>query len=86
MKRQQVFVPVRLSEPMASSSRSYIQDCLCTGDLSWLFFTAFVGTGLQILSQSPGKGRQTVMKHKCLDPGAAFHGERSGLLIPVSTG
>lgn len=52
---------------------------ICTWDLSPLFFTAFMGTGLEMLSQSPGTGRETVMIHKSLDPDAAFHGESSGL-------
>lgn len=79
MKRQQGWIPARLSESVGSLSRSCEEYWLCTGELSWLFFTDFMGTGLEMLSRSPGRGRQTVTTHKSLDADADFHGERSGL-------
>lgn len=50
MKRQQGWIPARLSESVGFLLRSYEKYWLCTGELSWLFFTDFMGTELEILS------------------------------------
>lgn len=80
MKRQQRFIPERLSESIALSG-SYGGDWLHIGDLPWLFFTAFTGTVLQMLSQSPGRVREAVTLHKSLDLDTSFHRERGLILL-----
>lgn len=77
MKRQQGLVAARLSEPVGSLSRSCDRDWLCTGDLSWLFFRAFMGScKCSLKALRDGDNLST---HRSLDPEAGFHRGRSGL-------